>query len=84
VRENQAMKAIREPIEWSYGDVTQFFQSCGSSKNVRIGYETSYAKEQLLMCYLMANVKTCMHGNKIGMEDIFNCIPPNLETYLRV
>ena len=74
MRENQAMKAIREPIEWSYGDVTKFFQSCGSSKNVLISYDTSCAKEQLLMFYFMANVKTCIHGNKIGMEELFNCI----------
>jgi hypothetical protein len=84
VKENQAMKAIREPIEWSYGEVTQFFQSCGSSKDLRLGYKTSYVKEQLLMCYLMTNVKTCLHGNKIGMEDHFDCVPHRLDTYLRV
>ena len=84
IKENEMMRAVREPIEWSYGHVAQNFSSCANVRENRIGYDTSYAKEQLLVCHLMANIKVCLHGNIIGMEDSFDCAPPLLEHYLQL
>ena len=50
---NNRIKPCRQAIEWSYGDIENFFQICSHPRNYRLGKRLPYAMEQLCVCHLL-------------------------------
>ena len=81
---NDRMKTIHQMIEFSYGDVENVFRICASPLNYRFGSNLPYAQEQLRVCHLMANIYTCLNGNKASSYAKMDCPPPRLRDYLHL
>jgi len=81
---NKRMKAMRQSIEWGYGDLGNIFTLCDHPRNFKLGNPTPYAQKQLRVCLLLLNIYTCLNGNKSCGYKTFNCPPPTLEWYLDI
>ena len=64
--------------------VTNKWKVCSDYFSFKLGGDNPHAIEQLLACYLFANISTCLHGNQVGVMDTFFCPPPSSETYLQL
>lgn len=81
---NKKLKACRQSIEWSYGDISVLFEICDDPKHYMLGKKNPYAIEQLRVCHLLVNIHNCLNGGKAAGHNVFCCSPPTLEEYLRV
>ena len=76
------MKAIRVSIENDFSIIANKWTICSRFDSFKLGGENPHAKEQLAICYLMANISNCLHGNQVGGIHTFFCAAPQLEDYL--
>jgi len=81
---NVRIKPPRQTIEFSYGEVEGIFQICLQPRSLKLGQIVPYAQEQLRVCHLLANIYTCVNGNKASSYMKFNFPPPSLDDYLQL
>lgn len=81
---NKKLKACRQAIEWSYGDISNKFALCTHPRNFKLGRKVPYAQQQLRVCFLLQNIAACLNGNTASGYTMFNCLPPTLEAYLKL
>ena len=75
---NNAMKKIREPIEWAFGRVLQIFPFVDYKKNLKIRLQP--VAKMFATTAFLTNCITCMQGHQTA--DYFACRPPTLAEYL--
>jgi hypothetical protein len=76
---NKAMSAVRESVEWRFGDIINSFKFLDYKKNLKIGL--SSVGKMYLVCALLRNAITCLYGNQTS--EFFNLEPPTLEEYFQ-
>ena len=81
---NSKLKACRQSIEWSYGDISQLFAICDDPNSYMLAKRNPYAIEQLRVCHLLVNIHNCLNGGKASGHNMFCCVPPTLEQYLQL
>jgi len=81
---NAKLKACRQSIEWSYGDISKLFAICDDPKSYMLAKRNPYAIEQLRVCHLLVNIHNCLNGGKVSGHNMFCCLPPSLEQYLQL
>ena len=80
--ENSGMNSIRVTIENDFALMCNKWKICSQSQEFKLGQEHPHAKEQLAVCYLMANICVCLQGSQVGGIGTFFCPPPSLEEYM--
>jgi hypothetical protein len=81
---NTQIKPPRQTIEFSYGEIEGIFQICTQPRGLKLAQIVPYVQEQLRVCHLLANIYTCLNGNKALSCMKFNCPPPLLDDYLQL
>jgi hypothetical protein len=80
VLENWAMKKVRVPIEWHYGDLASLYPFIDYKNNMKL------MQQPVELIYfaasLLHNCHTCLYGN--NTSEYFNCKPPSLENFMRM
>ena len=82
--QNNGMNAVRETIEHGYGGLTNKFRAWANYNVAKLMQDRLHAKEQIAVCYLLANISVCLHGSQVGGIRTCLCVPPSLETYLEL
>ena len=75
---NRSMNKVRTSVEWSYGEVKQYFTSQDFQRKLIV------AKAPIAIMYVLSvilrNFKTCMGHGRQGPA-YFDCDPPTFEQY---
>ena len=74
---NSSMSAVRESVEWLFGDIVNYFKFMDFHKNLKIGL--SSVGTMYIVSALLRNAHTCFNGNQTS--EYFNLEPPTLEEY---
>ncbi|XP_027058559.1 uncharacterized protein LOC113685269 [Pocillopora damicornis] len=74
---NSSMSAVRESVEWLFGDIVNYFKFMDFHKNLKIGL--SSVGKMYIVSALLCNAHTCCNGNQTS--EYFNLEPPTLEEY---
>ena len=74
---NTRMSKVRVTVEWLFGDISNWFAFLDFKKDLKLNL--SVVGKMYLVSALMANARTCLHGNLTS--DYFGCEPPLLEEY---
>ena len=74
---NSSMSAVRESVEWLFGDIINYFKFMDFNNNLKIGL--SSVGKMYIVSVLLCNALTCINGNQTS--DFFNLDPPTLEEY---
>ena len=74
---NSSMSAVRELVEWLFGDIVNYFKFMDFHKNLKIGL--SSVGKMYIVSALLRNAHTCFNGNQTS--EYFNLEPPTLEEY---
>lgn len=82
--ENASMKAVRIGIEHAYAEVANCFRICSCPSEFKLMQQNPHAREQLMICYLLSNIYTCLNGSQVSARDFFFCVGPTLEEYLQI
>ena len=72
-----SMSAVRESVEWLFGDIVNYFKFMDFHKNLKIGL--SSVGKMYIVSALLRNAHTCFNGNQTS--EYFNLEPPTLEEY---
>lgn len=71
------MSAVRESVEWLFGDIVNYFTFMDFHKNLKIGL--SSVGKMYIVSALLRNAHTCCNGNQ--SSEYFNLELPTLEEY---
>lgn len=83
--ENQAMKGVRIPVEWSYGKVEQMWPILNTKTHFKIDQNADNVFMTIRVAYLLANLKICCLEGSTGTGTRgFECPPPSLPEYLNM
>ena len=82
--ENDAFKAVRISIEHGFAEVANKFQVCTQYSEFKLMQDRSHAREQLVACFLMSNIYSCLNGSQMCSTDTYFCVAPSLEEYLEI
>ena len=77
-QENFGMASDRECIEWSYGEIKQFFPFLSMKEKLEISSMPS--GDTYCTCLLLRNCYNCLYHSKTSLA--FDCPPPKLEEYM--
>ena len=70
---NKAMSAVRISVEWTFGDIINYFKFLDFKKNLKISL--SAVGKMYIVCAIMRNALTCMYGN--STSQFFSLDPPS-------
>ena len=70
---NSSMSAVRESVEWPFGDIVNYFKFMNFHENLKIGLSS------VVEMYIVSNAHTCFNGNQTS--EYFNLAPSTLEEY---
>ena len=70
---NSSMSAVRESVEWPFGDIVNYFKFMYFHENLKIGLSS------VVEMYIVSNAHTCFNGNQTS--EYFNLAPSTLEEY---
>lgn len=76
---NAAMSAVRQSVEWGFGNVISSFAFLDFKKNNKIQLQA--VPRMYRVAVLLSNCQACMYGNQISTY--FGLEPPCLFEYLR-
>ena len=57
---NSSMSAVRESVEWLFGDIVNYFKFMYFHENLKIGLSS------VVEMYIVSNAHTCFNGNQIS------------------
>ena len=77
-QENFGMASARESIEWSYGEIKQFFPFLSMKEKLKIS--NMPLGDIYFTCFLLRNCYNCLYHSKTSLT--FDCPPPRLEDYM--
>lgn len=75
---NSSMSAVRESVEWLFGDIVNYFKFMDFHKNLKIGL--SSVGKMYIVSALLCNAHTCCNGNQTS--EYFNLEPQPLKSTL--
>ena len=76
---NAEMNSVRVTVEWLFGNIINDFKFLDFKKNLKIGM--SSVGKMYLVCALLHNAITCLHGN--STSEFFGLNPPSLQDYFK-
>ena len=74
---NESKSAVRDSVEWIFGDIINSFKFIDFRNNLKIGL--SSVGKLYIVCALLQNAITCLYGNKTSTY--FDLQPPNVQEY---
>lgn len=74
---NRSMSRVRTSVEWTFGEITNYWAFLDFKKNLKIGL--SAVGKMYLVGTLLRNALTCCYGSQVC--DYFNLKPPTLNEY---
>jgi hypothetical protein len=77
-RWNTEMSKVREPVEWGYKNIINFFSFINFKASMQI-FKLPVANYFICAAFL-TNLRTCFYGNQTSAY--FDCDPPTLREYL--
>lgn len=78
------MKAVRISIDPSYGEIANQFKICTQFNEFKLHAEQSYAKEWLVMWYLLIYIHNAFNGSQITSDETCFCNCPSFEEYIEL
>lgn len=76
---NKSMSEVRVAVEWSFGEIVNYFKFLDFKKNLKIGL--SSVGKTYLICALLSNARNCLYRNQVSKY--FDLEPPVLEEYFQ-
>ncbi|XP_030842389.1 uncharacterized protein LOC115924448 [Strongylocentrotus purpuratus] len=76
---NRAMSKVRITVEWSFGDVINFFKYTDFKKSQKI--LLSSCAKMYMVSAILTNAHTCIYGN--NTSSYFELQPPSLDEYFQ-
>ena len=74
---NSSMNAVRESVEWLFGDIVNYFKFMDFHKNLKIGL-SSVGKTYISVLYFAMPLISLM---EFKLQNFFDLDPPTLEEY---
>ena len=77
---NKRMSAVRECVEWGFGNIVGLWKFIDFKKNMKVLLQP--VGKLYMVGGLLTNIHTCYNGNQTSMY--FRVDPPSVQEYLHV
>lgn len=74
---NKSMSAVRDSVEWIFGDIINYFKFLDFKKNLKL--QLSAVGKFYIVAAILRNALTCMYPNETSQY--FGLEPPSLQEY---
>ena len=81
--ENDALKAARESVEWSYAKAEGLWKLLSTKYHFKLEVDSGRVFAEVRVMYFLTNCNVCVReGSTMTVIRGFQCVPPTLEEYL--
>lgn len=74
---NKSMSAVRNSVEWLFGDIVNYFKFLDFKKNLKL--QLNAVGKFYIVAAILRNALTCMYSNETSQY--FELEPPTLQEY---